>query len=178
MPKVFNNPILMSLVKKKVHVIVLPLSKKFTNIEEYSHWKGKPFYIKGYGKHEFYKTFDEVRGWGGNPTVIGEEWVMAKDKNIFNVVRHEIAHQIYGNILSKSICKKIQLAYSKARKNKGFIRKNSSINVSEYFADGVTFFFNRAPSRKIKIDNMKEICNRKILFNKDRVLHNVIKEIF
>ncbi|MBI2140167.1 hypothetical protein HYU14_04530 [Candidatus Woesearchaeota archaeon] len=175
--KIFNDWILMALVKNKARVIILPLNKKFTDIKEYSHWEGKPFYVKGYGKHQFYKSFDEVRGWGGDPTVIGAEWVLAKDKNIFNVVRHEIAHQIHANILNKNICKKIDSAYKNAKK-KGFIRNNSAINQSEYFADGVTFFFNKSPSKRIKIDDMNQICNKRLLYTKDRALYRLIVDIF
>lgn len=86
--EVFDDFIFEKLVKKKAQIIILPLNVKFTDLKEYSHFKGKEFDVPGYGKHAFYKNFDEVRGWGGNPTVIGEEWVLAKDKNIFNVVRH------------------------------------------------------------------------------------------
>lgn len=175
---VFSDSILNLLLKKKVYVIILPLNKKFTDIREYSHWKGKPFYIKGYGKHQFYKSFDDVRGWGGNPTIIGEEWVMAKDKNIFNVIRHEIAHQIHGNILPKETCDKIHRAYQKAKKDNYFIRKNSSINEGEYFADGVTFYFNRTRSKTIKVFDMDQLCNRQLLRKKDKILYDIIKSIF
>ncbi|MBI2138304.1 hypothetical protein HYU13_01840 [Candidatus Woesearchaeota archaeon] len=175
--KIFNDSLLLSLVKRNSYVIILPLQKKFTDIKEFSHLKGKAFFVKGYGKHQFYKTFDDVRGWGGNPAVIGEEWALAKDKNIFNVVRHEVAHQIHGAVLSKKICKKIASAYKNASK-KGYIRQNSSINQSEYFADGVAFFFNRSHSRKIEAGDMNCICNRRLLHKKDRILYDIIKDIF
>ncbi|MBI2657111.1 hypothetical protein HYX08_00265 [Candidatus Woesearchaeota archaeon] len=176
--EVFRDDIFSKLVKEKTYVIILPVKKSFTDIKEFSSWKGKVFDISGYGKHPFYKTFDEVRGWGGNPTVIGEEWILARDKDIFNVVRHEIAHQIHGNILNKSMLRRIHKAFLKAKKNNNYIRQNSSINESEYFADGVTFYFNNAKSRKIKIYDMSQICNRSLLFKKDKVLHDIVKAIF
>src|SRR3989338_2991997 len=176
--EVFGNSILSSLVANKSKAIILPLNNKFTDLKEYSHLKGKPFYVKGYGKHDFYKTFDEVRGWGGNPAVIGEEWVVANDKHIFNVVRHEIAHQIHGNVLNTKVLKKIHKSFADAKEGKRFIRKNSSINEFEYFADGVAFYFNKSKSKKISIFDMSQICNRKLLFDKDEVLYNIVKDIF
>ena len=86
--RILNNSILRRLIKqidkgKKSYVIILSKNRKLTDIPEWSHlkrvrYKNHPIY----GTHPFYKTFDEVRGWGGNPTVIGEEWILAKDKNI------------------------------------------------------------------------------------------------
>lgn len=181
---VFNNSILEALVKKikkgeKAYMIIPPLNKKFTDIPEWSHLKGIKYKKHPvYGTHPFYKTFDEVRGWGGNPAVIGEEWVLAKDKDIFHVPRHEIAHQIHANIISKRIFKQIHSAYKKTRKKNNFIRPYSSMNFWEYFADGVTFYFNTSPSRKIKAFDMERTCNRKLLFKKDRTLYNIIRDIF
>lgn len=175
--EVFGNSILSSLVANKSKAIILPLNKKFTDLKEYSHLKGKPFYVKGYGKHDFYKTFDEVRGWGGNPAVIGEEWVVAKDKHIFNVVQHEVAHQIQG-VLPKHIQEKIHSAYLKAKKE-GYIRKNSSLCDGEYFAEAAAFYFNNSPSRKLQgYFDMDRIYNRKLLLKTDKILYSIIKEIF
>ena len=174
----FGYSILEKLVKKKAHVVILPRNQKFTELEDYAHLKNKKFDIPGYGEHKFYKTFDEVRGWGGNPTVIGEEWVLANDKHIFNVVRHEIAHQIHGNVLNTKVLKKIHKSFADAKEGKRFIRKNSSINEFEYFADGVAFYFNKSKSKKISIFDMSQICNRKLLFDKDEVLYNIVKDIF
>ncbi len=176
--EVFDDFIFEKLVKKKAYVIILTVNQKFTDLKEFSKWKGKEFDVPGYGKHEFWKTFDEVRGWGGNPTVIGEEWVLAEDKNIFNVVRHEIAHQIHGNIVQKKILNKIHDSFLNTQKNNSFIRQNSSINHGEYFADGVTFYFNQAKSRKIKIHDMNQVCNRKLLLKRDKVLYKLVKEVF
>ena len=176
--EVFGDFIFEKLVKKKACVMILPLNQRFTDIKEYTHLRGKEFDIPGYGKHKFYKTFDEIRGWGGNPTVIGEEWVLANDKHIFNVVRHEIAHQIHGNVLNTKVLKKIHKSFVDAREGKHFIRKNSSINEFEYFADGVAFYFNKSKSKKISIFDMSQICNRKLLFDKDEVLYNIVKDIF
>ena len=64
------------------------------------------------------------------------------------------------------------------KKRKSFIRHNSSISHAEYFADGVTFYFNQAKSRKIKIFDMDKICNRKVLLEEDKVLYDLVEDIF
>jgi len=182
--KVFNTKIFEALVSQKrkgkyTFAIILLKDRKFTDIPEWKHLKGIKYKDHPvYGTHLFYKTFDEVRGWGGNPTVIGEEWILAKDKDIFNVVRHEVAHEIHSNLISKELWQKITEAFNNAKNNKLFLRKSSALDEYEYFADGVTFYYNTAPSGKIEVFDMTFVCNREELKKRDRVLHDLIEDIF
>lgn len=119
------------------------------------------------------RIWDDVKGVGGAHAAAGAEWQRDVKHLRFNVLAHEFAHQVHGQ-LPEELKAEIMGLYQKGKQERRTLDFYSDANEMEYFAVGVEAYVSEAklPDQKITYGH-----TRKELLERDPALYALIEKL-
>ncbi|MBF0312554.1 MAG: hypothetical protein HQK50_12445 [Oligoflexia bacterium] len=107
------------------------------------------------------RLWDDVRGSGGNVAVVDLYEMMGSVFGEYNLVAHEMGHQLHDAVLPTELKSCIRKLYLKAKAENRIPNSYTARNELEYFAQGITYYLNsdglysrRGPSKEwLKIND-------------------------
>ena len=157
-----------------VHLAILSENETITSISDYE-------YLATH--HGDLRNWEEVRGLG--PTrnqksvVIGEELLLCTSGRKSDIPLHEISHFIHYALRAHQPKKaqQIEESYNQAMEDEKWVNTYASYNEREYFAEGVTIYFDRSRTAK-PADGVKgRVGSREQLAEYDPALFQLIDEV-
>ncbi len=119
------------------------------------------------------RIWDDVKGVGGAHAAAGAEWQRDVKYLRFNVLAHEFAHQVHGQ-LPQDLKAEITRLYEQGKKARRTLDFYSDSNEMEYFAVGLEAYVSeeKLPDQKITYGH-----TRKELLERDPALYALIEKL-
>lgn len=125
------------------------------------------FEVPHHGELKGQRTFDgriwdDVKGAGGAHASAGAEWQRDVKHLRFNVLAHEFAHQVHGQ-LPDDLKQEITALYAKGKAERRTLDFYSDANEMEYFAVGVEAYVSEAklPDQKITYGHTRQALRQR-----------------